>query len=80
MQAGQTDHEWVVTGKSGETLTVHLEEIIGDAAFDLGDDPGLVKDGVESHLQELLAVQLHVLGDGWRLVAASTRPRSARST
>jgi RecB family endonuclease NucS len=63
-----SDSEWVVTGKSGETLTVHLEEIISDASFALGEDPGLVKDGVESHLQELLAVQLHLLGDGWRLV------------
>jgi hypothetical protein len=60
--------EWVVTGKSGETLTVHIEEIVSDSSFVLGEDPGLVKDGVESHLQELLAVQLHLLGDGWRLV------------
>ncbi len=60
--------EWVVTGKSGETLTVHLEEVISDTSFALGEDPGLVKDGVEAHLQELLAAQLHVLGDGWRLV------------
>ncbi|HEX2318586.1 MAG TPA: endonuclease NucS [Streptosporangiaceae bacterium] len=60
--------EWVVTGKSGETLTVHIEEIISDSSYALGEDPGLVKDGVESHLQELLAAQLHLLGDGWRLV------------
>jgi endonuclease len=60
--------EWVVTGKSGETLTVHIEEVVSDISFALGDDPGLVKDGVESHLQELLAVQLHLLGDGWRLI------------
>ncbi len=60
--------EWVVTGKSGETLTVHIEETLSDTSFALGDDPGLVKDGVESHLQELLAAQMHVLGDGWRLV------------
>jgi RecB family endonuclease NucS len=64
----ESDTQWVVTGKSGETLTVHIEEIISDTSFALGDDPGLVKDGVESHLQELLAVQLHLLGDGWRLV------------
>jgi endonuclease len=64
----ESDAQWVVTGKSGETLTVHIEEIISDTSFALGDDPGLVKDGVESHLQELLAVQLHLLGDGWRLV------------
>src|SRR6202035_2588227 len=36
--------------------------------LELGVDPGLVKDGVEAHLQELLAVQLHLLGDGWRLI------------
>src|ERR1022692_2469937 len=63
----ETGTEWVVTGKSGETLTVHLEDIISDSSFALGEDPGLVKDGVEAHLQELLAAQLHVLGDGWRL-------------
>ena len=60
--------EWIVTGKSGETLAIHIEEVISDSSVDLGVDPGLVKDGVEAHLQELLAAQLHVLGDGWRLV------------
>ncbi|MGO9078928.1 MAG: endonuclease NucS [Streptosporangiaceae bacterium] len=59
---------WVVTGKAGETLTIEISEILSDSCFDLGTDPGLVKDGVESHLQELLAAQLHILGEGWRLV------------
>ena len=59
---------WVVTGKSGETLTIGIEEIISDSSFDLGVDPGLQTDGVESHLQELLAAQMQVLGAGWRLV------------
>src|SRR6266581_2335796 len=59
---------WVVTGKSGETLTIEIEAVVSDASFEFGTDPGLVKDGVESHLQELLAVQLDLLGDGWRLV------------
>ena len=59
---------WVVTGRSGETLTIELDEIISDTAFDLGADPGLVKDGVEAHLQELLAAQPELLGEGWRLV------------
>ena len=59
---------WVVTAKSGETLTIELDEIISDSSFDLGEHPGLVKDGVESHLQELLAAQLDVLGPGWRLI------------
>ncbi len=59
---------WVVTGKSGETLSIDIEEVLSDTSFDLGVDPGLTKDGVESHLQELLAAQMHVLGEGWRLV------------
>jgi RecB family endonuclease NucS len=59
---------WVVTGKSGEALTIDIEEILSDTSLDLGIDPGLRKDGVESHLQELLAAQMHVLGEGWRLV------------
>jgi endonuclease len=64
----EQDGRWVVTGKSGETLTIDIDEVISDSSFDLGIDPGLRKDGVESHLQELLAAQLDVLGDGWRLV------------
>jgi RecB family endonuclease NucS len=59
---------WVVTGKSGETLTIEIDEILSDASYELGVDPGLRKDGVESHLQELLAAQMHLLGEGWRLV------------
>jgi endonuclease len=64
----EEDGRWVVTGKSGETLTITIAEIVSDSSFDLGADPGLQKDGVESHLQELLAAQLHLLGGGWRLV------------
>jgi hypothetical protein len=64
----QEDGRWVVTGKSGETLTINLDEVLSDSSWDLGTDPGLVKDGVESHLQELLAAQVNVLGEGWRLV------------
>ena len=60
--------KWTVSGKSGETLTIFLEEVLSDTSVDLGVDPGLVKDGVEAHLQVLLAEQLHLLGDGWRLI------------
>jgi RecB family endonuclease NucS len=59
---------WTVRGKSGETLTITITEVISDTSVDLGVDPGLVKDGVEAHLQELLAAQVELLGDGWRLV------------
>jgi hypothetical protein len=57
-----------VTNKSGEILTISIEEIVSDVSYDLGIDPGLIKDGVESQLQQKLAEQLGVLGDGWRLV------------
>ncbi len=60
--------QWSVTNKGGETLVITITEVISDTSVDLGVDPGLVKDGVEAHLQELLAAQLELLGDGWRLV------------
>jgi endonuclease len=59
---------WTVTNKAGERLVVSISEVLHDSAHDLGVDPGLVKDGVEAHLQRLLAEQIEVLGDGWRLV------------
>ena len=60
--------EWTVTNKSGETLTLAISEVLQDVSEDLGEEPGLVKDGVESHLQALLADQVGALGDGWSLV------------
>jgi len=59
---------WTVTNKAGEQLIVTIEAIDHDSAHDLGVDPGLVKDGVEAHLQKLLAEHIHTLGDGYRLV------------
>jgi len=59
---------WTVTNKAAETLAITFEEVLSDFSADLGVDPGLVKDGLESHLQELLAAQMHVLGEGWRLI------------
>jgi hypothetical protein len=60
--------KWTVVNKGGETLTITLEEIVSDTSADLGIDPGLQKDGVEAHLQALLADQLNILGDGYRLI------------
>jgi hypothetical protein len=59
---------WTVTNKAGERLVITLEEVLSDASSELGKDPGLVKDGVEKHLQELLAERCEVLGAGWTLV------------
>ncbi|HEY9496828.1 MAG TPA: endonuclease NucS [Intrasporangium sp.] len=54
--------------KSEDRLTVHIHEVLHDSAHELGADPGLVKDGVEAHLQRLLAEHIHTLGHGWSLV------------
>lgn len=59
---------WTVTNSKGETIRITLDEVLSDSSWDLGVDPGLQKDGVEAHLQELLAANCHTLGDGWRLV------------
>jgi len=59
---------WVVTSKGGEELRIRIEEIEHDSEHDLGVDPGLVKDGVEAHLQELLAEHVHTLGNGYSLI------------
>jgi hypothetical protein len=64
----ESDGAWRVVNKAGEELRITLEEVLHDSSHPLGVDPGLVKDGVEAHLQELLAEQLHILGAGWRLV------------
>jgi RecB family endonuclease NucS len=59
---------WTVTNKAGEQLLITVHEVLSDVAHELGTDPGLVKDGVEKHLQELLADRCEVLGAGWTLV------------
>jgi RecB family endonuclease NucS len=59
---------WTVTNKAGEQLVLTIEDILHDSSHELGVDPGLVKDGVEAHLQVLLAEQPQALGDGFTLV------------
>ncbi len=59
---------WVVENKSGEQLRITIEQIEHDSSHELGTDPGLVKDGVEAHLQELLAEHIELLGEGYTLV------------
>jgi endonuclease len=61
-------HVWTVTNKAGEQLVITIEEILHDSSHELGVDPGLIKDGVEAHLQELLADRMEVLGEGWTLI------------
>ncbi|WP_344131080.1 endonuclease NucS [Saccharopolyspora halophila] len=59
---------WTVQNKAGEKLVITVDEVLHDSKHELGAEPGLVKDGVESHLQELLAEHVTTLGEGWSLV------------
>lgn len=67
-RAGDAASLWVVTNKAGEELRITIDEIEHDSSHELGVDPGLVKDGVEAHLQELLAEHVETLGAGYTLV------------
>jgi RecB family endonuclease NucS len=64
----EDEGRWVVTNPKGETLTITLEEVVHDSAHELGVDPGLQKDGVEAHLQELLAADPRSIAEGLKLV------------
>ncbi|MDP3969694.1 MAG: endonuclease NucS [Nocardioides sp.] len=71
VREGTTDDghvEWTVTAKSGDSLRILVEEVVHDSQHDLGVDPGLQKDGVEKHLQELLAEHPGTLVEGLTLV------------
>jgi RecB family endonuclease NucS len=60
---------WTVTHrKTGDSLAIRIDEVLHDSEHALGVDPGLQKDGVEAHLQELLAEHIETLGSGWSLV------------
>jgi RecB family endonuclease NucS len=59
---------WTVTNPKGERLLITMDEVLSDISTDLGHDPGLQKDGVEAHLQALLAANCTVIGPGLRLV------------
>lgn len=62
------DDRWVVTNPKGETLTIFMREVHSDSQHELGEDPGLTKDGVEAHLQELLAALPDSIESGLTLV------------
>jgi RecB family endonuclease NucS len=64
----ESDDRWVVTNAKGETLTITFDEVFFESDHDLGDDPGLQKDGVEAELQRLLAERVDVLGEGMELI------------
>lgn len=68
-QADGVTAVWEVAhAKTDEFLRIELYDVIADLTYDLGIEPGLMKDGVEAHLQKLLAEQVFLLGRGFTLV------------
>ena len=59
---------WEGRGRDGDTLQISIAEVLHDSSHELGVDPGLQKDGVEAHLQALLAEHPETFGSGWSLV------------
>jgi RecB family endonuclease NucS len=64
----EEEGRWVVTNPKGERLTITFEEIHFETAIEMGEDPGLQKDGVEAELQRLLAERVEELGNGMVLI------------
>jgi len=64
----EQDDRWVVTNPKGERLTIEFEQVLDDRSVALDTDRGLILDGVEKQLQELLAANLHHVGDGLTLI------------
>ena len=65
---GGAEAVWTVRNPGGEMLTIILHEVLSDVSHEMGLDPGLRKDGVEAHLQALLAADPTTVADGLRLV------------
>ena len=59
---------WEIRNHDDDTLRISIAEVLHDSEHEIGPDPGLQKDGVEAHLQVLLAEHPETFGAGWRLV------------
>jgi RecB family endonuclease NucS len=68
-EVNETDKKIItVENKAGERLVMTVSQVIHNSTHELGIDPGLVKDGVEAHLQVLLAEHVETFGKNWQLV------------
>jgi RecB family endonuclease NucS len=68
LEEGVAEQWTVQSAKTDDRLIVNVHQILHDSSHELGVDPGLVKDGVESDLQRLLAEQIETLGTGYSLI------------
>lgn len=59
---------WELRNTTDDRLKISVAEVLHDSSHELGADPGLQKDGVEAHLQQLLAEHPETFGEGWTLV------------
>jgi RecB family endonuclease NucS len=64
----EEEGRWIVINPKGEKLTITFQDVHFETAIEMGDDPGLQKDGVEAELQRLLAERVEQLGDGMTLI------------
>ena len=69
----ESDGQWVVANPKGEVLTITFHEVLVETNHEFGEDPGLQKDGVEAHLQELLAAVPDAVEPGLTLAAILER-------
>ena len=68
-EISETDKKIItVENKAGERLVITVSQVIHNSTHELGIDPGLVKDGVEAHLQVLLSEHVETFGKNWQLV------------
>jgi len=64
----EEEGRWIVVNPKGERLTITFEEVHFETSMEMGEDPGLQKDGVEADLQKLLADVPAELEDGLELI------------
>ncbi|MGI9667523.1 MAG: endonuclease NucS [Acidimicrobiia bacterium] len=64
----EEEDAWIVLNPKGEKLIIEFGEIHFETEMELGEDPGLQKDGVELELQRLLAERPDTFEDGMALI------------
>ena len=68
VEVGVVEQWTVQSAKTDDRLIINIHEQLHDTSHELGQDPGLIKDGVEADLQRLLADQIELLGTGFSLI------------
>jgi RecB family endonuclease NucS len=63
-----TEERITAVTPKGETLVIELHEVLTDFSHELGEDPGLEKDGVEAELQLALAARVAALREDFDLI------------